>query len=551
VKPLRPFLAALILAGTPALAYAQGSLALKHAPAPTAPAITSADLITRLYILADDSMLGRRAGELGNLKATAYIEAEARRLGLEPAGDGGGYFQNVPLVRRTLAERSWLAAGGQRLQLWTDYTPLPARGDRRPLQGARVIYGGAIDDVRISREQAAGQLVLLRSAAGLAGLGRLRIPPTSPLQAAAGVAIVADQPLPEAMIQRLHEPSLTLPSSGEVVPGVLLVTAHAADVLLGAPFADAQPGVTGKTITGQLAYDDVPAPTRNVVGIVRGTDPQLRGEYVALSAHTDHLGAGAALDHDSIRGWNMVMRPAGADSRVTGPPTPEQAARITALLDSIRRVQPDRRDSIFNGADDDGSGTVSLLEIAQAFAAGPAPKRSLLFVWHTGEELGLLGSRWFSEHPTVPRDSIVADLNMDMVGRGAAADLPNGGPRYLQLVGSHRLSTELGDLVEKVNAGEPQPFTFDYQYDANGHPQNIYCRSDHAMYARYGIPVTFFTTGLHEDYHQLTDEPEYIDYEHMARVAQLVHDVAARVGDLDHRPVVDKPKPDPTAPCRQ
>jgi hypothetical protein len=140
---------------------------------------------------------------------------------------------------------------------------------------------------------------------------------------------------------------------------------------------------------------------------------------------------------------------------------------------------------------------------------------------------------------------------MDMVGRGKADDVAGGGPDYLLLVGSRRLSTELGDIVEAVNKTEPRPFRFDYQYDAKGESHNIYCRSDHAEYARFGIPITFFTTGLHRDYHQVTDEPEYIDYPHMAAVAQLVHDVAVRVADLDHRPLVDKPKPDPTAPCRQ
>jgi hypothetical protein len=151
----------------------------------------------------------------------------------------------------------------------------------------------------------------------------------------------------------------------------------------------------------------------------------------------------------------------------------------------------------------------------------------------------------------VPRDSIVAQLNMDMVGRGSAEDLPGGGPGYMQLIGSRRLSTELGDIVEAVNRETNAGFTFDYQYDANNHPDQYYCRSDHYMYARFGIPVTFFSTGGHVDYHQLTDEPQYIDFEKMRRVAQLVHDIALRVADLDHRVVVDRPKPDPRGACRQ
>jgi len=145
----------------------------------------------------------------------------------------------------------------------------------------------------------------------------------------------------------------------------------------------------------------------------------------------------------------------------------------------------------------------------------------------------------------------VAQLNMDMIGRGEAADIPGGGPHYLELIGSRRLSTELGDIVEAVNKSGNHNFVFDYTFDANGHPENIYCRSDHYEYARYGIPITFFTTGGHSDYHQLTDEPEYINYPHLASVASFVADVAAHVANLDHRVVVDKPKPDPLGRCQQ
>ena len=165
--------------------------------------------------------------------------------------------------------------------------------------------------------------------------------------------------------------------------------------------------------------------------------------------------------------------------------------------------------------------------------------------------MGLLGSDYFTRHPTVPRDSIVAQLNMDMIGRGSATDRPGGGPGYMQMIGSRRLSTELGDLIDRVNAEGGHGLKFDYTYDADGHPDNYYCRSDHYMYARFGIPIAFFTTGSHLDYHQLTDEPQYIDYDKMARVASLIDEVARTVADLDHRIVVDKPKPDPEGVCKQ
>jgi putative aminopeptidase FrvX len=301
-----------------------------------------------------------------------------------------------------------------------------------------------------------------------------------------------------------------------------------------------------------MRFGEVRAPARNVVAILPGSGQALKGEYVAIGAHNDHIGFNhEPVDHDSLRAFNMIVRPGGEDDPAR-PASAEEMRRIRAILDSLRRIHAPRRDSIYNGADDDGSGSVALLEIAESLANAPTkPKRSILFIWHAGEEEGLWGSEYFTDHPTVPRDSIVTELNMDMIGRGHADDVKGGGPGYLQLIGSRRLSTELGDLVETVAKTEATPFKFDYQFDANGHPQQYYCRSDHYEYARYGIPIVFFSTGGHRDYHQVTDEAQYIDYEQLARVATLVRDVAVRAANLDHRLIVDKKKPDPHGQCVQ
>jgi Zn-dependent M28 family amino/carboxypeptidase len=195
---------------------------------------------------------------------------------------------------------------------------------------------------------------------------------------------------------------------------------------------------------------------------------------------------------------------------------------------------------------------MALLEIAEALAGGGTrPKRSLLFVWHTGEESGLQGARWFTDNPTVPRDSIVAQINTDMIGRGGPESEARRDSGYIQVIGSRRRSTELGDLAEAVNRDGGFGLAFDYSYDADGHPDNFYCRSDHYMYARYGIPIAFFSTGGHRDYHQVTDEIQYLDFDKYARVTGLVRAVVERVANLGHRVAVDKPKPDPDAPCQQ
>ena len=296
-----------------------------------------------------------------------------------------------------------------------------------------------------------------------------------------------------------------------------------------------------------------PAPARNVIGIIPGSDPVLRGEYVAITAHNDHVGFNhRVVDHDSLRAFNAVVRPQGADSP-SRPATPDEVTQIARILDSLRKVHPPRRDSIRNGADDDGSGTIALIEIARTLMrSGTHPKRSILLVSHTGEEKGLLGSAWYTDHPTVPIDSIVAEFDVDMIGRGAATDIKGGGPTYLEVVGLRRLSKEFGDWVETANAREPVPFVFNYEYDAPGHPEQYYCRADQYNYARYGIPSVSLSRGSHRDYHQVTDEPQYIDYPDYARLIKMVLDAAVFVANADHRPRLDVPKPaNPHVPCRQ
>jgi hypothetical protein len=552
-------LGALLVAAQPALA--QTALPLKRVAALTKTTITPADLMSRLYLYADDSMMGRGAGTEYNLKATAYIAAEVRRLGLLPAGDSGGYFQSVPLVKREFDARSSLAVDGITLRPWDDYVPRDPRRATKPFDGAPAVYAGALgDSAMLSPDQAAGKFVVIGVRFGT------NLPPSAQVnrgailgryRAAAAIAVASLDSMPPGLRAFFRDPSYALrdaaqPTDTIGLPAYVYVTDAVARSLLGAPLEDLRAGAAGKTVGGSLGFSESPAPARNVVAILPGGDAALRGQYVAIGAHNDHVGFDRTpVDHDSLRAYNGAAR--RLELAAPGMPlTAEQRASIRLNADSLRRGAPARPDSIYNGADDDGSGTVSVLEIAEAFAGTRArPKRSLIFVWHTGEELGLFGAQHFTDHPTVPRDSIVAQLNMDMVGRGRADDEVLGGPAYLQLIGTRRLSTELGDLIETVNKARRQPFAFDYQFDASGHPEQYYCRSDHYMYARYGIPIAFFTTGNHRDYHQVTDEPQYIDYDKLTNVTQFVHDVALAVANLNHRVVVDKPKPDPRGNCVQ
>ena len=566
---------ALFIAGSAALAqHPTQSLPLKLDPKKTTPEITAADLMTRIYRFADDSMRGRMAGSDEAMKGTEYIAGELKRLGLQPAADKGTYFQDVPFGVQTMDSSSTIQIGETMLKPGADFLANAPLGMPPITRTLDVIYGGqAIDTTNVlTPDQVRGKLLVLRPAAGqpndvqafIASEGYKRYIET--VSAAALIATVGGPQFSRPALLNAFTPSTfvqLVPDSAPTTPAFLQLTSSAGEALLGAPVASAAKGAAGKSVQLNVKFVLSRRPGRNVVAILPGSDAKLKGEYVAIGAHSDHVGvrANGAVDHDSIRVFNTLVRPQGADS----PPrqaTPDELARIRAMTDSLRALHPARLDSINNGADDDGSGSMGVLEIAEAFAsAKEKPKRSLLFVWHMGEEEGMLGSRYYTDHTTVPRDSIVAQLNVDMIGRGATSDITgqskDGGllhgrdEGYVQLIGSRRLSTELGDLVEDVNTKTKAALTLDYGLDADGHPQNIYCRSDHYMYARYGIPIVFFTTGGHRDYHQVTDEPQYLDFDQYLRVTRFIRDVAVRVADLDHRPVVDKPKPDPNGACTQ
>src|SRR5258705_2894578 len=397
-------LGALLAAAQPA--RAQTALPLKHAAAATKTAITAADLMTRLYLYADDSMMGRAAGTEYNLKATAYIAAEARRMGLQPAGDSGGFFQNVPLVKREYDARSSLAVDGATLRPWDDYAPRHPGPATKPLSATQIGYAGILgDSALLTPAQAAGKFIIIGVRFGpdlppaaqvnrSALLGRYRN--------AAGIAVASLDSMPPGLRPFSGDPQYAVrdgaqPADTIALPPYVYVTFAVAQNMLGAALEGLRPGAVGKTITGSLAFGESPAPARNVVAILPGSDAALRGEYVAVGAHNDHVGFDhTPVDHDSIRAYN------GAERRLElATPgqqvTMEQRMQIHVNVDSVHRGHAARPDSIFNGADDDGSGTVAVLEIAENFAGTRVrPKRSLIFVWHTGEELGLFGSQYYN-----------------------------------------------------------------------------------------------------------------------------------------------------------
>jgi hypothetical protein len=542
------------------LALATLACSGSRAPSPATPTvadITAADLRHRMFLIAHDSMMGRETGSEGNYRAQEYIASEFRRLGLEPAGENGTFFQRVPFYRVGVDQTSRLSAGGIAIPLNRDWVPASAFALPVTLSNAATIYAGSLSDTAslISRDSAAGKVVFVDVPAGTPGrlLALVNSRYSNALvRARIQLAQVAPEQLARLRDGRPVPDSSRNPNS---LPG-LIVSSAAATTVFG---ANPAPGAMGKPLTGRFdfARTPTPRPARNVVAILRGSDPAVNRQYLSLTAHNDHVGFDRApVEHDSLRAFNRVVRPMGADSP-NRQPTADEWNRIRALIDSMRRIRPPRQDSIRNGADDDGSGTVSILEVAEKLAAGPRPRRSVLFVSHTGEEDGLVGSRWFTDHATVPVDSIVAEIDQDMIGRGLPDDFPREGgtkaatPQYIEVIGAKRLSREFGDTLEAANSRQPVPFVFDYTYDAPGHPLQYYCRADHYSYGRYGIPAVAFSRGEHLDYHAIGDEPQYINYPDLARVSNMVYTAALAIANQPVRPKLDGPKPDLNRPCIQ
>ena len=537
------------------------------APRPTETAITANDLRTRLYGISHDSMQGRRIGEPGNYRVTTYIANEFQRLGLRPAGDNGTYFQVMPYGTLVFAlAKSKLSVGSAALEPKTDFVPAAPTGsngidDKAELTNAPTVFAGrwgdtatALDAGLVNGKVAVFLAPLPRGGRGGGGRGGRggagNFATVADARARKAGAVGALVIALDSMNANARNAAFTARNGMKPVPlddavPVASISSEVAQRIFGAPANQLTVGARGQPITASWSSDYTisATPARNVIAILPGSDPARATQYVLVGAHNDHVGVQTtALEHDSIRAYNRVMRPQGANDRDTIIPNADQQRRIDSLIRYARSIRPPRRDSISNGADDDGSGTVVMLEIAEKFAR-ERPARSIVFISHQGEEGGLLGSRWFTDHPTIPLDSIVAAHNMDMVGKGRVTDVRFGGPASVQTLGSRRLSREFGDIIDSVNAIIPEPMAIDRSWDVPANPLNRFCRSDQVNYVRKNIPVTYFSTGYSVDYHMVTDEPQYVDYDHSARLGRFIHAVMTAIADRKHRPAIAGPDP--------
>ena len=454
-------------------------------------AIKTADLKKDLFTLASDSMRGKRAGTLDELKAAAWMAEQARKAGLEPAGDNGSYFQFFPLEREKVSEESNVMVNGKDLEMWHEAWV------RRPQPfsvKAPVVWFNTLADTTKNVE---GKVVAMRllppdklPAEGMSlwvyryALSALRqqaeqLKNTS----AAAVVLVADS-IAESKISffghGLEEGTYSLQNSGRrdsenSIPLVLVGSQFEGDLKQ-----------SNANFEAQVEVNKYIFPSANVVAKAPGADPKLKNEYVLFSGHHDHDGVGVPIDGDSI--WN--------------------------------------------GADDNATVSVALLAIGRAWKQDP-PKRSALFVWHGAEERGLFGSRYFVQHPTVKKENIVAVLNGDMIGRNEP-----GKAALLGSIAPHRNSRELVDMAYAAN-DELTDFEIDTSWDEAEHPENWYFRSDHLPYAQADIPAIFFTTLLHPDYHTPEDEAEKIDLEKLTKMTKWMYGTGFKIANSPKAPALD------------
>ena len=574
------------------LALTLGAQAQTRPPAGTS-SITPTELKDWLSYIASDELQGRQVFTEGLGLAGAYIADHLKEWGVKPGGDDGTYFQVVKVLGVDVTRHSTVtvtangqtktfkdgegvtfpanAGGKQTLSGKAEFVgygmSLPSANlddyKDRDASGKIVIYLGSrgpeglpADGRRLLGARARNAIELEHAVAaigpqgggfGRGGAGRQGGNPAGVGTAAATAAAPGRGQPPAAPAGRGGGRGgtnlgdfQTVQRLDNEIPPQITADDEFFDFVFGAagqnyvdlkakadkqePLPPVSLGDVSITIHVDNDYDVVQTRlTRNVVGIVPGSDPKLKDTYVLFGAHYDHIGY-----QQTPPGQGRGGRGGGGQNAPGGCVGQE-------------RDTPKPGDVINNGADDDGSGTVSVMAIAKAFATGPKPKRSVMFVWHTGEEAGLYGSRYMADYPVVPLDKVSAQLNIDMVGRNRCDDPKEANTVYL--VGSDRISTELHNLSVDADASLEKPMTLDYEFNDPADPESIYTRSDHYSYASKGIPIIFYTTGLHRDYHYLTDEVSKIEFPKMAHIAKLVYETGWKVANLDHFPVRDNKGP--------
>lgn len=537
------FVLALLMAiGAPAAIAQKAAKPVAKAAAPSfgnVDGVTARQLREYLTFIASDELEGRDTPSRGLDIAAMFIAQHLSSWGIKPAGDSGSYFQKVPLrLNKIDVDKTRLEINGQSYAYGKDFLATQIGAN---IVGAPIVFVGNgwvikskninpyegidVKDKVVVVVNALPKGITFNDLKGPAG-GDWFSPPLY-AQANGAKAVIAFSSF--GMLANWESAKWNQSEKGQVEFGkpqtqITIPTFTVTPRVIGAMFAGEKASgaslftrsVTGdamesfdlkaaKKVNATVGVKLENIHTQNVVGILEGSDPVLKNEYVAIGAHYDHVG----------------MNPFSLNE-----------------------------DKIWNGADDDGSGTVSVLSIAEAFAKGKErPKRSILFIWHAGEEKGLWGSEYFTDHPTVPIEKIITQLNIDMIGRFQSPgdenhpqnkELPK--PNEIFTIGNTMMSTELGQIADEVNASFLK-IGFNPRYADPKDPNQYFYRSDHFNYAKHGVPIIFFMDGTHADYHQPSDSVEKINFDEMTKVARTIMATGWTLANRAERPKVDKPLP--------
>jgi hypothetical protein len=504
--------------------------------------ITAAQIREYLTFIASDVFEGRDTPSRGLDTAAQFLAMNVSRWGLKPAGDEGTFFQKIALRKASIDKAETRVQMNNQTITWgDDFLPI-ARPANVP--ASQLVFAGSgwfIKSKNIDAYKgidAKGKIAIVfapiegpprgvtrADISGQRGEDWMGPAEYAFKQGAVGIVIVPDfQYLANWESNQIRQSERVIttvekfPAASTQLSSGIVASPRLANLLFQGEKQSAaqiyeaafggqplEPFVLSaqKTLSINIKLKSEVAATQNVVAVFEGSDPVLKNEYVALGAHYDHLGVGTPVNGDAI----------------------------------------------YNGADDDGSGTIALLAMAEALAkARSRPKRSVLFVWHAGEEKGNWGSRYFTEYPTIPLDRIVTQINLDMIGRSKKQGDTNprnsrlSGPNEIFVIGPKMMSTELAELTERVNK-QYLNLTYDFRYDEPNDSNRYFSRSDQYSYALKGIPVVFFLAGEHEDYHRPSDSPDKIDYQKMEKVSRTIYMTLWEIADQATRPKVDKPPP--------
>ena len=469
-----------------------GSILAQSTNPPGLKYIKESELKKDLYTLADAHFNGRSAGTLDELKASMWLVEKYRSIGLLPAGDDGTYLQFFNLWRNHISDKSTIKINNVKLKLWNEVA-ISQMANASIV--APIMYLGSAADIDTTKLDIKNKVVAIEASS--IGINLNVSLPTwrysrsvqtkyvLPLirKGATAVIIIADEIAEKAWddaAENFKRGSYDIDGSANinVTTTVPIIWMH----------ANAKESLQNNTafINANIEINKYSYPSVNIIGKINGTDPKLKEEYILFSGHQDAHGIRNAHDNDST----------------------------------------------YYGADDNASVDVAMLANARAFIKNPA-KRSILFVIHGAEERGLLGSRYYVQHPTVPIKNIVTVLNGDMIGRNHIDSAA-----FLGMQSPHKNSTELVNIILAANNEGPK-FKLDTAYDKVTHVEGWYFRSDHLPYARLGIPAVMYTTLLHEDYHTPLDNAENINYPKLKKMADWMYRSAWKVANLAKRPATD------------